>query len=139
MAAPGSYQNPSTKPCWETCKACLRCANKNTRKECKGCSGRHDPVGRQDPDKEDYCSCTEGVLRWRHTNGKLYISKYQHNPFKGSIQQMPETEDERDWKEYLQTMRERMDNPDWDPISMPGTHQGKPLDDNGSGFKQLGR
>lgn len=118
MAAPGTYANPSHKTCWNTCKACFRCENKGSKAECVLCSGRHDPFGHVDPDRDDYCDCKNGVLRWRTQKGQLVISKYASNPFAGKVSTERETQDERDWNQYLNDMRERLDNPNWNPISI---------------------
>ena len=131
MAAPGSYENASHKPCWETCSACFRCKNKGRYTKCNQCSGRHDPSGHLGPDLDDYCDCVNGILRWRDRQGRLIISKYKSNPFKAEIIVQKETEDERDWNAYLKDCREKMDNPTWDLIVI--TEQ--PAN---NGFKYLG-
>jgi hypothetical protein len=118
MAAPGSYANPSHKYCWETCKACFRCANKGCKASCNSCSGRHDPFGHVDADIDDYCDCKNGVLRWRTQKGQLVVSRYKKDPFQGKVTMEKETQDQRDWDQYLRDMREKLDNPTWDPVSI---------------------
>ena len=112
------YLNPSHEPCWETCSVCYRCANKGRYTKCNKCSGRHDPFLRVDPDPDDFCQCTEGVLRWRAKNGQLVIRKYNGNPFENKIQTEKITEDEKDWNAYLDDMREKLDDSDYNPIQI---------------------
>lgn len=109
--------NPSDKPCWETCKACFRCANKGTMRKCDSCSGRHDPLLRRDPyDIDDACVCATGVLRMRLKRGKLAIAKYPNDPFGGVTKTDRETEDERDWNAYVDSQREVRGDEDFDPL-----------------------
>lgn len=116
MALPGSFENASEKDCWQTCASCYRCKNKTRYTKCAGCSGRHDPYGQMGPDLDDYCDCTQGVLRWRTKSGKLTITRMKSDPFAGQMLTERDTVDERDWNAYLQDVREKMDNPTWDPI-----------------------
>jgi len=120
MAAPGTYRDPSTRGCWETCTACGRCSKKGTS-ACplpNSCSGRFDMNGKIDPHLDDFCQCTQGVLRWRTQEGRVIITKYGRNPFRGSIQRESKTEDERDWDSYVADMQEKLDNPNWNPIKV---------------------
>lgn len=123
--------NPSERWCWNTCGSCFRCGEKGRYAQCNDCSGRHDPYGQTIPDPDDYCRCTENILQWRAKSGQLIITKFKVNPFKAKIITEKETEDEKEWNQYLHDVRERMDNPDWDPIEsydVPET----------PGFKYLG-
>jgi hypothetical protein len=116
MAAAGTYVNPSDKRCWHTCSACLRCEDKGMWAKCQNCSGRHDPFGITDPDIDDKCRCTEGILQFVTFKREFKQVKYKSNPFTGQIITKPKTEDERDWESYLQSMRDKLESPDWDPI-----------------------
>lgn len=124
-------ENPSSKWCWETCSACFRCKNKGRFGQCGDCSGRHDPFLRTEVDEHDYCSCTEGVLRWRAKNGMLIVKRYTKNPFESKILTEAKTEDERDWEAYLKDLREKLDNPNYDPLLIEE-------DKRDNGFKHLG-
>lgn len=118
MAAPGAYKNPALRRCWETCGSCGRCTKMGTSAcPLRGiCSGRYDPHGQIDADIDDFCDCKNGVLRWKTKEGRRIIVKYYANPFMGRVRTHNKTEDERDWDSYLQDMRERLDNPDYNPI-----------------------
>lgn len=112
MAAPGTYEDPALKLCFNSCSACYRCKDKGRFPgRCDTCSGCMDPAGKIDVDPDNFCQCAEGVLRWRTKNNRLIIRKYNSNPFGGRIQQKKETDDERDWERYLQEYREHMENP----------------------------
>lgn len=118
MAAPGSYQNPAEKHCWNYCFSCSRCADKGKYSKCGSCSGRFDPRGVIDHHPDDFCDCRNGVLRWRTQTGKLLITRFKTNPFKGKVNYVKKTEDERDWDSYVNDMREKMDDPTWNPITI---------------------
>lgn len=110
--------NPSSKTCWKTCAACYRCADRGRYTECTKCSGRHDPFLRTDIDPDDYCDCTRGILRWRAKDGRLIVSPYKSDPFKTKIITETKTQDEKDWEAYVHDLREKLDNPNYDPISI---------------------
>lgn len=111
------WENPSTLPCWSTCASCFRCENKGTRPECEKCSGRHDPVGQRDPyDVDDKCRCKEGILQYRLKNGMMIKRKFESNPFAGRVMTDAETQDEIEWRQYVQEQREKMDDPTFDPV-----------------------
>lgn len=117
MFSGARYENPSELPCWSTCASCFRCEDKGKYAKCNRCSGRHDPEGRRDPhDIDDRCRCKEGVLQMRLKNGHLIVSPIPHDPFAGAVQQETQTQDEREWLQYLDSQREKMDDPNWDPI-----------------------
>lgn len=120
MAANGSYKNPTTRDCWTFCLSCNRCSDKGKYAKCAGCSGRYDPAGKIDPDRDDFCDCKNGVLRWRTQQGRLIITKFNSNPFKGEVKYQKKSEDERDWDSYVADMREKMDDPNWNPIQIYG-------------------
>jgi len=86
---------------------------------------------RTDPDPDDFCSCTQGILRWRAKDGRLIISKYKTNPFKTKIITESKTQDEKDWESYVWDLREKLDNPNYDPILIDGKY-------SSSHFKNLG-
>ena len=118
MVAKGTYRNPQEKWCFRPCMSCMRCSQKNCMQKCNGCSGRIDPEGTREPDPDDFCACTQGVLRWVTQEGQLIVSKFQNNPFSGSVNVKTMTEDERDWEAYLEDMREKLDDPNYDPIKV---------------------
>lgn len=118
MATPGFYQNPSHKSCFEACSACFRCKNYGRYAKCNSCSGKHDPFGVADPDPEDFCDCANGLLRFRNRKGQVVKVPYKTNPFKGKVAVVNKTEDEEAWDEYVHALRERLDNPTWDPVQI---------------------
>lgn len=121
MAANGSYANPAYKNCWETCQSCYRCARKGEFSKCNSCSGRFDLNGCTDPDPDDFCDCRNGVLRYKRRNGQLVVTRFKTNPFKGEIKQATKTQDEADWDSYVHDLREKFDNPDYNPIEIVDT------------------
>lgn len=118
MAANGSFKNPSEKDCWRYCVSCARCADKGRYSKCKGCSGRFDPRGVIETHPDDFCDCANGTLRWRTQNGRLIITKFKTNPYMGKVTYSKKSEDERDWDSYVNDMREKMNDPDWNPITI---------------------
>jgi len=118
MTLPGTYQNPSTKPCWNFCTSCNRCQDKGRYSKCNSCSGRYDPRGWTDPHSDDFCDCKNGVLRWRTQEGRLIITRFKSNPFKGTVQYEKKSQDERDWDSYVNDMREKLDDPNFNPITI---------------------
>jgi len=120
MAAKGSYKNPVEKDCWNFCFSCNRCQDKGRYTKCNGCSGRFDPEGIIDVDNQDFCDCKNGNLRWKTKEGKLILIKFKSNPFKGEVKYEKKSEDERDWDSYVRDMREKLNDPTWDPITITG-------------------
>jgi len=118
MAANGTYRNPSTKDCWRFCSSCNRCGYKGKYAKCADCIGRYDPSGRIDPHPDDFCQCTEGVLRWRTQEGRVIITRFRSDPFAGEVKYQKKSEDERDWDSYVADMREKMNDPNWNPITI---------------------
>jgi len=119
VSLPGTYQNPSHKPCWTYCTSCSRCADKGRYTDCNQCSGRFDPQGIIDVNNDDYCDCKNGNLRWTPKNGgKSFIVKFKNNPFKSKVTYEKKSEDERDWDSYVRDMREKMNDPTWNPITI---------------------
>lgn len=118
MTLPGTYQNPSTKPCWTFCSSCNRCQDKGRYSKCGDCSGRYDPLGKTDPHPDDFCDCKNGVLRWRTQEGRLIITRFKSNPFKGKVNYEKKTQDERDWDSYVKDMREKLGDPNFNPITI---------------------
>lgn len=120
MAARGTYKNPVDRDCFNLCTACFRCKDRytGTINKCTNCSGHCDVRGDIDPHDEDWCDCANGVLRWVSKKGTLIIKKYPDNPFKGDIKVHSESKDDMDWKEYLRQQREKLDDPNWDPIDI---------------------
>lgn len=118
MSAKGSYKNPTENLCWTFCSSCSRCQDKGRYSKCKSCSGRYDPEGVIAPDPDDYCDCKNGVLRWRTKEGRLIMTNFKTNPFKGQVKYEKKSEDERDWDSYVSDMREKMNDPDWNPITI---------------------
>jgi len=118
MTLPGTYQNPTDKPCWTFCSSCNRCQDKGRYTKCNSCSGRYDPLGSTDALPEDYCDCKNGILRWRTQQGRLIITPFKSNPFKGTVKYEKKSEDERDWDSYVKDMRNKMGDPNWNPVTI---------------------
>lgn len=119
LTTPGSYENPADKDCWKYCRSCGRCENRFNNycdSKCNGCSGRFDPRGMRHPHHRDYCRCKEGVLQWVTQEGKLAQSYYLSDPYGGVVKYEGKTDDEVDWEDYISDAREKLDDPDWDPI-----------------------
>lgn len=116
LAPKGTYRDPFTRSCWETCGSCGRCSRKGTRSQCVGCSGRVDEYGQKVPHIDDRCRCTEGILQLVNKEGKMYQVRLPNNPFKGKVTHEKKTQDEQDYESYLKEERERRDNPTWDPV-----------------------
>jgi hypothetical protein len=62
------------------------------------------------------CRCTEGILQLRLKSGRFVQVRYQHDPFAGRVRFEGETEDERDWNNYIQLEREWRDDEHFDPV-----------------------
>jgi hypothetical protein len=118
MTTGNFYTNPSTKHCWVFCPSCNRCQDKGRYTKCNGCSGRFDPKGCIDADPDDFCDCKNGVLRWRTQSGKLVMVRFKTNPFKGEVKYSKKSQDERDWDSYVNDMREKMDDPNFNPVTI---------------------
>lgn len=124
MAAKGYYKNPTDRSCFELCTSCFRCSTryynqvKGVGTPCSNCSGCHDPHGEIDPHPDHYCRCTEGIMQWVSKQGHLIVRKLPGNPFQGDITVHSESGEDRDWKAYLTEMREKLDDPTWDPIEI---------------------
>lgn len=90
--------------------------------KCNGCSGRDDPTRtKHDPyDIDDRCRCSEGILQARLQSGQLIQYRYQNNPFGGGTKPRDLTEDERAWQEYVRQQRERMNDPNFNPVEITG-------------------
>jgi hypothetical protein len=110
--------NPTEKWCWNFCMSCSRCGDKGRYSHCQGCSGRYDPKLVIPSDDEDFCECKSGILRWRTKQGRLVLTKFKGNPFKGQVKYEKKSEDERDWDSYVNDMREKMNDPNWNPITI---------------------
>jgi hypothetical protein len=96
----------------------MRCAEKGRRSECNGCSGRLDITGQRIPHSDDYCQCSEGIMRWMTKEGQLAVRRYQSSPFKAEVKIDAVSEDERDWNNYLQERKEFLNDPEYDPFKM---------------------
>jgi len=118
MPVKGSFRNPTERDCWVFCPSCNRCQDKGRYTKCNKCSGRYDPEGITEPDVHDYCDCKNGWLRWRTRDGKLIMVKFTSNPFKGKVTYKKKSEDERDWDSYVNDMREKLNDPNWNPITI---------------------
>ena len=110
--------NPVKKDCWTFCSSCNRCQDKGRYTKCGDCSGRYDPNLTTDPDPDDFCDCKNGNLRWKTKQGKLLMTRFKTNPFKGKVTYEKKSEDERDWDSYVKDMREKMGDPNWNPITI---------------------
>lgn len=120
LTSEGTYSDPGNKYCWKYCTSCGRCANKGSRPECGGCSGRLDPKGQRHPDRDDYCRCTQGVMQWVSDKGQFLQFKLLSDPFKGTVKYEGNTQDEADWESYLKDAREILDDEFYDPIQIGG-------------------
>lgn len=112
--------NPSEKRCFKLCASCFKCEDKGKYASCSTCSGRHDPGAAQkfDPyDVDSFCDCRNGVLRHRTQNGKLIIRRFMSNPYKGSVKTDAETQDERDWNNFVREKQEQLGDPNFSPIT----------------------
>jgi hypothetical protein len=118
MAANGSFKNPAEKDCWRYCTSCSRCGDKGRYTKCNQCSGRFDPKGIIEKHPDDFCDCKNGVLRWRTQEGRIIMTRFKSNPFKGQVKYEQKSEDERDWDSYVNDMREKMNDPTWNPITI---------------------
>jgi hypothetical protein len=118
VAPNGTYENPTDKRCWTSCQACFRCEAKGSLSKCNGCSGRFDLNGRVVPHEDDRCRCKEGLLQYVKENGKMVQVKYRKDPFAGTIIRKEATQDERDWSRYVNDLRERHQDPDYEPVEI---------------------
>jgi hypothetical protein len=57
-------------------------------------------------------------LRWRTQQGKIVRVQFKSNPFKGKVKYEKKSQDERDWDAYVRDMREKMDDPNFNPITI---------------------
>ena len=116
-----NHKNPAELDCFRMCGACKRCGDKGRYAKCQSCSGRVDPELRREPhDIDDQCRCKEGVFQFRLQNGRLIQKRYSQDPFQNTVKYEPYTEDERDWDSYVNSQRERFDDPNWDPVTIQG-------------------
>lgn len=118
MATKGYYLNPSHRECFDACSACFRCDQRGKYAKCAGCSGHHDPFGTIDPHPDDTCTCAEGVLRFIDSKGELHLVRYRNNPFAGTVTLMNQTEDEREWDAYVNDIREKINDPHFNPVEV---------------------
>lgn len=51
------------------------------------------------------------------------MTRFNSNPYAGSVTYEKKSEDERDWESYLKDMREKMNDPDWNPITIYGNDE----------------
>jgi hypothetical protein len=117
MTINGTYENPSNKPCWVYCGSCGRCGDKGRYTKCNKCSGRYDPNGKIDVNNDDFCDCKNGVLRWKTKQGRLIVTRFKSNPFAGKVSYEKKSQDEMDWDSYVSDMRNKMGDPNWNPIT----------------------
>lgn len=112
-------RNPSDKSCWKACPSCFKCENRRRHYgDCASCSGKHDPIGHYYPDPDDYCDCINGVLRHRTRTGRLIIREFASSPYGGSVQTDAETQDERDWNQWIAEKREQRHDPTFNPVQI---------------------
>ena len=110
--------NAPDRWCFRLCTSCARCSDRGTRAKCVGCNGRNDPYRERPPHPDDYCRCSEGILQIRHKSGRIIQRRFESNPFKANVQTDAETQDERDWNQFLNEKREILDDPTWNPIQV---------------------
>ncbi len=123
MAAPGYYRSPIDRPCFDLCPVCGRCDARRARPYAActtTCSGHIDKEGAIDPHPDDLCRCREGIMqmvRIKDQKGRFIQYKWKKNPFtSGSVKSATKTEDERDYDAWLQTERNKRDDPNFDPL-----------------------
>lgn len=100
--------------CFRLCQACKRCDQRGRYAKCNGCNGRIAVMRKPHPD--DTCRCAEGILQIVTREGRKVQTRYANNPYGGDLTVVRETEDERDWRSYLNVQRELFDDPDWNPV-----------------------
>jgi hypothetical protein len=44
--------------------------------------------------------------------------RFKTNPFKGEVKYSKKSQDERDWDSYVNDMREKMDDPNFNPVTI---------------------
>lgn len=111
------WENPSTLSCFSACASCFRCEDKGKYAKCNRCSGRHDPDVKRDPyDVDDRCRCKEGILQYRLQNGQMIGRQFNSDPFAGQVVTDAESRDEKDWRQYVDEQREKLDDPTFDPV-----------------------
>lgn len=125
MAAKGYYRNPAERPCFVLCTVCGRCDQRRARpyEACTSpCSGHIDPKGTIDPHTDDVCRCREGVMqmvRIKEKPGQFIQYRFKKNPFtSGTVSAEQMTQDERDWHQYVHEQREKMGDPNWNPVEV---------------------
>lgn len=85
------------------------------------------------PNRDHYCECKEGVMRWVTKKGYLIIRRYESDPFKKNIVTDAKTQDDRDWDAYIQEKREALNDELYDPLSFNDGTSVKVWDDNARG------
>ena len=63
-------------------------------------------------------SCNRCQDKGRYTKCNGCSGRFKTNPFKGTVKYEKKSEDERDWDSYVADMREKLDNPTWNPITI---------------------
>lgn len=114
----GTYTDPASRSCFVACASCHRC-DRRAHDGCplpNSCSGRPDPEGMRIPHPDDLCRCKEGTMVWVTKEGRVITRKYKSSPFESQVKTDTQNQDDRDWSAYLNEQRERLDNPEWDPI-----------------------
>lgn len=96
----------------------MRCEDKGRYAKCNSCSGSFDPDFKRDPyDFHNRCRCSQGIMQITLKNGRKITTKYPGNPYKsGKVTAEGLSEDEKEWSAYINNMREKMDDENWDPI-----------------------
>lgn len=119
MASKGYYRDPVERSCWTPCPSCFRCVRRGFDCPARNlCSGRPDKSGTRDPHPDDFCTCTQGVLRWRTKQGQLVIRRFNSTPFANNVMTDSESEDERDWNAFVKEKREQFNDPHYDPLKV---------------------
>lgn len=52
--------------------------------------------------------------------GQFIQRKFTSDPFAGKVQTDAETQDERDWNQFVKEKREMLNDPTWDPVTIQG-------------------
>ena len=118
QAVNGTYENPATKSCFEMCLSCFRCDRRRSSScpDFEGCSGVPDKEGMRVPNRDHVCTCREGTMRWVTKQDRLIIRKFTSNPFSGKVTTDAESEDDRDWGQYVKAQQELMQSELYDPL-----------------------
>lgn len=55
-------------------------------------------------------------MQWVTQEGRVVGFRFKSDPFAGTVQYETVSQDESDWQSYLNDAREKLDDPNYDPI-----------------------